>query len=131
MLDASALVASFNDRDVHHAKARALFERLDAGEFGAALLPEYVFLEVANVMLARRGFEAAASAAAAMLESPAEFVPCADHFLEALEAFRVQSGGRLSFTDAAIVAIARGRGAAHVATFDQGFRGVEGLAVVP
>jgi predicted nucleic acid-binding protein len=37
----------------------------------------------------------------------------------------------MSFTDAAIVTVARRRGARFVATFDRDFRKVEGLAVVP
>jgi predicted nucleic acid-binding protein len=47
------------------------------------------------------------------------------------ETFRAQRHGRLSFTDAAVVTVARRRDARFVATFDRDFRKVEGLAVVP
>ena len=60
-----------------------------------------------------------------------EFVPSSDMFLDVMETFRAQRQGRLSFTDAAIVTVARDRDARFVATFDRDFRQVEGLAVVP
>lgn len=60
-----------------------------------------------------------------------EFVPCSRIFPDALHAFSTQRSGRLSFTDAAIVAVARARGAEAVATFDADFRRVESIRVVP
>lgn len=56
-------------------------------------------------------------------------MPCSDVFLETLETFRTQPRATLSFTDAAIVSVARDRRAA-VATFDADFRDVEDLAIV-
>ena len=107
-------------------------ERLVGGEWGPALLLEYVFLEVVTVLLARRGLEVAARVGTVLLDAQeVEFVPCSDIFLDALEAFRTQRDGRLSFTDAAIVAAARRRNAHFVATFDRDFRGVRALTVVP
>jgi predicted nucleic acid-binding protein len=37
----------------------------------------------------------------------------------------------LSFTDAAIVTVARARGDGRIATFDAGFRDLDEIAVVP
>jgi predicted nucleic acid-binding protein len=132
VLDSSFLIAYHNRHDVHHAGAAAIMPRLIAGEWGRALLPEYVFLEVATVVLARRGLDVAVRVTALLLEArEVEFVPSSDMFLGALETFRAQRHGHLSFTDAAIVATARTRDARFVATFDDDFRSVEGLVVVP
>lgn len=60
-----------------------------------------------------------------------EFVPSSDMFPDVMETFRAQRKGGLSFTDAAIVTVARNRAARFVATFDRDFRQVEGFAVVP
>lgn len=107
-------------------------ERLLAGEWGAALLLEYVFLEVVTVLLARRGLEVASRVATVLLQArEVEFVPCSDVFLDTVETFRTQRGNRLSFTDAAIVTIARQRAARFLATFDQDFRQVSGITLVP
>jgi len=132
VLDSSFLVAYHNRRDVHHGAAAATMERLAAAEWGPALLLEYVFLEVVTVLLARRGLDVAVRVATILLQArDVEFVPSSDLFLDVLETFRAQRHGRLSFTDAAIVTVARNRDARFVATFDRDFRRVEGLAVVP
>lgn len=132
VLDSSFLVAYHNRRDVHHEAAAAVMERLVAGEWGVGLLLEYVFLEVVTVLLARRGLDAAVRVASILLRArDVEFVPSSDMFLDVMETFRAQRQGRLSFTDAAIVTVARHRDARFVATFDRDFRQVEGLSLVP
>lgn len=59
------------------------------------------------------------------------FVPCSDIFLRAFETFRDERQAELSFVDAAIVAVARRHGPAHVATFDTRFARVDGVTMVP
>jgi predicted nucleic acid-binding protein len=132
VLDSSFLVAYHNRRDVHHAAAAATMERLVAGEWGPALLLEYVFLEVVTVILARRGLDIAVRVATILLQArEVEFVPSSDLFLDVMETFRMQRHGRLSLTDAAIVTVARNRDARFIATFDRDFRQIEALVVVP
>ena len=107
-------------------------ETLATGTWGRALLLEYVLAEVATVLLARRGLRTASTVVESLLESrEVEFVPCSDIFGESLQIFRTQSSGRLSFTDAAVVAVARSRAAGLVAAFDTDFAQEEGITVVP
>lgn len=132
VLDSSLLVAVHNQRDVHHAAATAVVERVIAGEWGRALLLEYVFLEVVTVLLARRGLPTALSVGSTLLQArEIEFAPCSDFFLDTLSTFRAQGRAGLSFTDAAIVTAARRRPPGYVATFDTDFREVAGVTVVP
>lgn len=132
VLDSSFLVAYHNRRDVHHPAAAAAMETLATGTWGRALLLEYVLVEVATVLLARRGLRTASTVVESLLESrEVEFVPCSDIFGESLQIFRTQSSGRLSFTDAAVVAVARSRAAGLVAAFDTDFAQEEGITVVP
>jgi predicted nucleic acid-binding protein len=132
VLDSSFLVAYHNERDIHHRAAADAMEELVAGAWGRALLLEYVFLEVVTVLVARRGLQTASRVATALLEArEVDFLPCSDVFLEALETFRSQRRGTLSFTDAAIVTVARKSGGCPVATFDADFRRVDGISVVP
>jgi predicted nucleic acid-binding protein len=87
---------------------------------------------VVTVLLARRGLALARSVARLLLEAEElEFVSCSDFFLESLETFRNQVGTTLGFVDSAIATVARARAQGLVATFDQGFRGVPGITVVP
>jgi predicted nucleic acid-binding protein len=101
-------------------------------EWGPALLPEYVFLEVVTVLLARRGFDVAVRVGTILLQArDVEFVRSSDMFPDVMETFRGQRQGRLSFADAAIVTVAHKRAARFVATFDRDFRQVDGVGVVP
>lgn len=132
VLDSSFLVAFHNRRDVHHARALEAMERLIDGKWGPALLPEYVVLELATVLLVRRNLKTAVSVTAGLLQArEVEFIPCSDYFVETVEWFTKQRRTKLSFTDAAIVAIAKRRSARYVATFDSGFRKVASIKTVP
>lgn len=132
VLDASFLVAFLNEADALHGTAVDAMGRLRAGEWGPPLLPEYVFLETVTVLAARAGLSVAQEEGAQLLRArEAEVVPCSPYFAEAFEIFRAQRKSRLSFADAAIVAIAKDRGAKHILTFDRDFRKVDGLEVVP
>jgi predicted nucleic acid-binding protein len=132
VLDSSFLVAYHNTRDVHHGAAARAMVHLVAGEWGQALLPEYVFLEVVTVLSARGGLALAIEAGTRLLQArEVDFVPCSDLFLETLATFRDQESGLLSFTDAAIVTIARRHPPGLVATFDGDFRQVRGVQVIP
>ena len=132
ILDSSFLVAYHNTRDVHHGAAARTMVHLVAGQWGRALLLEYVFLEVVTVLLARRGRAVAVDVAATLLQArEVEFVACSDLFLDALQTFRNQAADRLSFADAAIVTVARRNPPGYVATFDADFQGLEGVVAVP
>jgi predicted nucleic acid-binding protein len=132
VLDSSFLVAYHNTRDVHHEAAAAAMKLLVAGDWGRALLLEYVVVEVATVLLARRGLETATRVTRTLLESrEVDFVPCSDIFVESLETFARQQSGTLSFTDAAIVTVARRDGGRVIATVDRDLARVSGITAVP
>jgi predicted nucleic acid-binding protein len=132
VLDSSFLIACHNARDVHHAAATQVMRRFLEEEWGRGLLLEYVFLETVTVIRARLGLPKASAVAQLLLQaSETEFVPCSDFFAETLDGFRQQQSGALSFTDAAIVHVARKRADGLVASFDTDFRAVEGIEVVP
>lgn len=132
VLDSSFIIAYHNTRDVHHMTAKPAMEEIISGKWGRPLLLEYVFLEVVTVLLARRGLTVASNVASILLQAhELDFVPCSELFLDTLEIFRGQVNTALSFTDAAIVALARRQDIGVIATFDRDFRQVEGVTVVP
>jgi len=131
VLDSSFLIAFHNERDVHHPDARSLMDRFLAERWGKGVLLEYVFLEVMTVLLVRRDLATARRVGRILLNAQElDFVPCSDVFSETVESFSTQAGTRLSFTDAAIVNVARSRAHGLVLTFDQEFRKVDGIQVV-
>ncbi len=58
-------------------------------------------------------------------------VPCSDWFVEAMEMFSSQASTRLSFADAAMVAVARTCADGLILSFDEEFGNVIGLIVNP
>src|SRR3990172_7439089 len=83
VLDSSFLIAYHNTRDAHHAAAARTMVDLLGGEWGQALLLEYVFLEVVTVLRARRGRDVAVAAADRLLQArEVDFVPCSPLFIE-------------------------------------------------
>lgn len=132
IFDSSFLIAFHNKNDVHHAAASRVMEDLLERENEQALLLEYVFLEVVTVLLVRRGLAVATAVARVLLEArEVEFVPCSEFFQEILETFRTQKETALSFTDAAIVTVARRQKGSEIVTFDRDFRRVKGISVIP
>lgn len=108
-------------------------DRLVEGQWGAALLPEYVFVEMVTVLLLRRSLAVAAEVGEILLRAQeVELVPCWEVFVEAWRVFRQQSSrGKLSFVDAAILAIADRRNAEAIATFDRALARASGNRAVP
>lgn len=102
------------------------------GKWGSGLLLEYVFLEVVTVLLVRRNLSVAQRAGRILLEArELDFVPCSDFFQQTAEVFSSQAATRLSFTDAAITAVARNRCGGLLLTFDEEFRKVTELRPLP
>lgn len=107
-------------------------KRLVAGDWGEALLLEYVYLEVVTVIAARRSSATALGVGETLLRArEVEFVPCSEHFAASVEMFGRVADLGLSFVDAAIVTVARARGASLVATFDADFARVDDLEMLP
>ncbi len=132
ILDSSLLIAFHNKQDGHISADGQGHGRTIGGRFEQALLLEYVFLEVATVLLARRGLAVATSVAHALLNArEVEFVPCSEFFSETFETFSSQKKMSLSFTDAAIVTLAKRQSGTSIATFDRDFPSIEGISVVP
>lgn len=122
LLDTSFVVAFYNQRDAHHAAASTAFGQIIGGAWGPILLLEYVFLEIMTVLAVRRDLSTAVTVGEILLGArEVEFVPCSRYFLEAYQVFREQHATHLSFTDAAIVAVARDRSARAIASFDRDF----------
>jgi predicted nucleic acid-binding protein len=132
VVDASVLIAYYYPDDTHYARANVVMADIAAGNYGQALMPEYVFLETVTVLMSRLGQARAAAIGQSLVQSrEMDFVPCSHLLLDAFETFASPTGARLSFTDAAIVTIARRNDPPYVATFDRGITSVPGIVTIP
>ena len=132
VLDSSFLIAFYNEKDVHHPPALETMKQITQEKWGGVILPEYVFVEVMTVVMIKKNLLSAVSLGTSLLEAKeVEFVPGSDFFSQAFEIFRNQRKPKLSFVDAAIVAIAKKYKTEFVATFDTDFENIDGLKIIP
>jgi predicted nucleic acid-binding protein len=132
ILDTSFIVAFYHDKDAHHERALELMAGIGEGLMGNPLVPEYVLSETLTVVAGRAGLATSVKVGRHLLRSEdVEIVPCTAFMREALEIFAAQRSGRLSFTDATIVAISRSEEVPDVATFDRRLGRMRGIRALP
>ena len=119
-LDASYLLALYNEDDVHHKRAAILAEKIDSNEFGHRLTSDDVFDEVLSAALRKLGKEKAQAFGMQILNSV--FIVHADKHLFN-EAFKIFNSSKdtFSFTDCMSQAIMNMAQIQHIATFDKLF----------
>lgn len=130
-LDSSAIIAYKNADDINHKKAAALFQKLNAGEFGIGVISEFVFSEVTTVLALRKNMEAAKEVGDVLLEArEIEIMKASEVFERSWEIFSNQENTGLSFVDASNLACMEKRGIRKIATFDKDFFGMSEVEVV-
>lgn len=121
-LDSSVIVAYKNADDINHKKAVALFQKLNAGEFGIGVISEFVFSEVATVLALRKSMEAAKEVGNVLLDArEIEIMKASEVFERSWEIFTSQEDSCLSFVDASNLACMEKRKIRKIATFDKDF----------
>lgn len=120
VIDTNVIIAFHNSRDALHARAVALMERIDAGEFGQACVSDYVFDESMNYFSARVGRKDAIEVGTILLESFHIVRVTESMFRGAWWLFKGSTG--LSFTDCVNVALVKELEIDHLATFDKEFK---------
>jgi uncharacterized protein len=124
-LDTTVLVGGADRRDELHQDAKSILQALPQRRWGQALVSELVLSETATILSKRRGPQEAAAYVAAFLDSANVRCVFLDVglFQASLKILR-KHGERLSFTDAATVAIMESFGCKLLFSHDGGFDGV-------
>jgi predicted nucleic acid-binding protein len=130
-LDSSAIIAFKNADDVNHMSAVRVFERISNGEYGQAVITEFIFSEVVTVLLLRRGLETAVAVGRVLVEADEISILGASSLFEnGWSIFLDQKSTEFSFVDASSIACMLERGIKFIATFDKDFKKVDGVNVV-
>lgn len=130
-LDSSAIIAYKNADDINHKKALDIFQRLNAGDYGIAVISEFVFLEVTTVLALRKSMEAAKEVGNVLLDArEIEIMKASEVFERSWEIFTNQENTGLSFVDASNLACMEMRKIKKIATFDKDFVGIRSIEVV-
>ncbi|MBI2647270.1 type II toxin-antitoxin system VapC family toxin [Candidatus Woesearchaeota archaeon] len=119
-LDASYLIALYNESDMHHQNAASIAQRVNSNEFGHPITSDHVFDEAVSVTLRKFGKEKAQLLGKQILDS-IFMVQCDRHLFDA--AFRIFNSSEepFSFTDCASQAIIGLVQIKFIATFDKLF----------
>ena len=119
-LDASYLLALYNESDTHHKRAVILAEKIDANEYGQTLTSDDVFDEVISVALRKLGKEKARTFGKQIFNSIL-IVHGNKHLFDS--AFRIFNASEynFSFTDCMSQVIINLAQIQYIATFDKMF----------
>lgn len=131
LLDTSFLIAYKNNSDVHHELAAEIMKDISHGKYGLAFISDYVIDESISVLLGKmKNFELALSFSKELISSFEVLFMNQRYFESAWKIFSEQSGKSLSLTDCSLIVLMREKNILHLATFDKGFLGVEGINVI-
>jgi len=129
LIDASLFYAYSNIRDVHHAKAQEILKDILSDKYGGFLTTDYIFDEVVTVTQRKANKEIAMYLGNFILNSEILIVRINKSVFEA--AWKLfQETKDLSFTDCTNIAFMKVFGVEKIATFDKGFKSIEGIEVV-
>ena len=119
-LDASYLLALYNENDVHHKRATLIAEKIDANEYEQPLTSDDVFDEVVSVALRKFGKEKAQTFGKQILDS-VPIVHGDKHLFNNAFAIFNTSKAHFSFTDCMSQAVMELAQIHSIATFDKLF----------
>jgi predicted nucleic acid-binding protein len=130
-LDSSVIIAYKNADDINHGRAVAIFQNLNARNYGIGVISEFVFSEVTTVLALRKSMEAAKEVGNVLLEAnEIEIMKASEVFERSWEIFTSQENTALSFVDASNIACMEKREITKIATFDRDFLRMRAMEVV-
>ncbi|MFZ3060209.1 MAG: PIN domain-containing protein [Candidatus Methanoperedens sp.] len=109
----------------------AIFQKLNAGDYGIGIISEFVFSEVTTVVALRKSMEAAKEVGNVLLEArEIEIMKASEVFERSWEIFSNREDSGLSFVDASNLACMEMRKIRMIATFDKDFVKIRSVEVV-
>ncbi|MBI5803990.1 type II toxin-antitoxin system VapC family toxin [Candidatus Pacearchaeota archaeon] len=131
LLDTSFLIGYYNEKDVHHGRAKEIMDGIYSGNYGRPVISDYIFDELINIFLSRTQSLASAVKVGedALYFSDIVYIS-KEIFKDAWEIFKSQKNTKFSFTDCTILAMMQEMKIKYIATFDEDFKKVEGIRVI-
>ena len=130
-LDSSVIISYKNADDINHKKAKDIFHHISKGNYGKAVISEFIFSEVTTVLALKINLDAAVEVGNVLLDArEIEIVKASDVFERAWDIFREQRNTNFSFVDTSILACVELGNIKRIATFDKDFLKIKSLDVV-
>ncbi len=117
-LDSSVIIAYKNADDINHKKARDIFHYISKGNYGKAVISEFILSEVTTVLALKINLDAAVEVGNVLLDArEIEIMKASDVFERAWEIFSEQGNTNFSFVDTSILACMELGNIKRIATF--------------
>lgn len=130
-IDSNILIAYFNEADRNHDLAVKILRDLDNGDYGDAMISDYIFSEVISVtLLKKKDKNTAVQTGKDILKSKIKIFKINKNiFQKAWQLFQ-DYNLKMSFTDFTNLAILELLKIKDIATFDKDFRRIKNINVV-
>lgn len=132
-IDTGGFYAAYVEDDANHARASAVFDAIQAGEYGPIFTSRYVLAELATVILYRKShYHAVSTLEELRVSETINVVPVTEDIFDAAnEQFGDYDDQEIAFFDHLGGALAREYDIEHVFTFDPDDFHTLGFTVVP
>ena len=122
-VETGGLYAAFDEDDVNHEEANAVFDGMEGGEYGPVFTSRYVLSEFATLMLYQIGHKAAVEALSTVRQSKTfNILPVGKQtFDAACEEFERFDDQQISFVDQTSAVLAREHEIEYLFAFDSDF----------
>jgi uncharacterized protein len=123
-VDTGGLYAAFDEDDVNHEQANAVFDGMDSGKYGPVFTSRYVLSEFATLMLYQIGHKAAVEALSTVRQSQTFNILLVGKttFDAACKKFERFDDHQISFVDYMSAVLAREHETEHMFAFNSDFR---------
>lgn len=126
LVDSGVWIGAFLPKDKHHQKAISIAKKiLEKRE--RVLITDLIFAEVVTYLRRKVGLKQSIEAAQALLDSESIKIAYLDEHAFAAAFHMFERYPRLSFADAASVAVMKDQGIREIISFDRGFDGIRDL----
>jgi predicted nucleic acid-binding protein len=127
IVDSGVWIGAANPRDAYHQKATAVLKAILEGRAGKALITNLIFAEVVTYIKRKVGAEESIEVAKVLMDSKhVEIVHVDEHLFNA--AYHMfERYPKLSFADAASVAVAKDMKIQRIISFDKDFDGIRDI----
>ena len=133
LLDTSFIVSFFNTSDSNHQRAVEISKEIDEGKYGVPMISDYIFSEVATVMMNRIKVLGKVTKYCNDLMATSKMIKIdTEAFMLSWDEFKKHntSALRFSFVDCSNIAVSKLNSLRYIATFDREFEKIGGLIVI-
>jgi uncharacterized protein len=131
LIDSSVLVAYAVESDINHIRAIKTVKRIANGDFGNAIISDYIFDETTTVTFIRAKSLEKAVIVGNYIKNSVEIIKInEDIFDDSWEMFKNQKNSKFSFTDCSNISLMQNKGIRYLSTFDKEFENLKSVEVI-